>query len=380
MEFVECAMHREEGGLLVEFDSHKIRVSSADSVLDAVSENFVAILLLPLAMARNKNLFVLGKGDPLLACNLNALSKVWETWLPEMFSEVEVRFRDEFVPAESASDKDLVLYSGGVDSTYNVLKRIKNEREQDLLTVHGMDYRYEDRVRFDGLIEKVKALASVSCDKHYLIHTDAYDAYADCGIRGGVGHVFVLASMLFLFESRYRSGEIAADCSRVGEYHFWPWGTNSVTNELFAGSAFRLVTADQSIDRIQKMELLAGDDAALSSLSVCKDYSFRPNNCGVCSKCMRTKLHFQASLGYVPPMFSNNEELGETGIRWLAEKGRREHVFIFQAYHYSRKKALKVKGLDEVVLSLKRGGVKKRGFWNKLVALSKGWNFHERVK
>ncbi|MGE6527592.1 hypothetical protein ACQKEM_00950 [Pseudomonas sp. NPDC077382] len=373
-------MRREEGGLLVEFDGHKIRISSADSEFDIESENFAAILSLPLAMARNRNISVLGRGDPLLARNLNALSKVWEAWLPEMFSEVEVRFSQDSVPGESGSKKDLVLYSGGVDSTHNVLSRIKNKREQDLLTVHGMDYRYKDRIRFDELVEKVQALVTLSCDKHYLIHTDAYEAYADCGIRGGVGHVFVLASMLFLFENRYRTGEIAADCSRVGEYHFWPWGTNSVTNELFAGLAFCLVTADQNIDRIQKMELLASSNAALSSLSVCKDYSFRPGNCGVCSKCMRTKLHFQASVGYVPSIFSNNEELGEAGIRWLAERGKREHVFIFQAYHYSRKKGLKVKGLDEVVLSLKRDSVKEKSFWNKLGALPKSWGFRKGGK
>ncbi|WP_313516576.1 hypothetical protein [Pseudomonas sp.] len=336
------------------FAGQKIEVVSLGQGFDVQSSNFAAILLLPLAMASRQDLVIPGVGDPVLAQNLSRLSRVWQAWMPELFAEVAVSFETSHSLPQANSKRDLVLFSGGVDSTYNLLNRVSRGESQDLLTVHGLDYRYHDDSKFLGLLEKTRGFSSRICENHYRIKTDAYDAYGALGIDSGLAHIYVLAGLLFMYETQYRSGEIAADYSRIEEYLFWPWGTSSVTNDYFSGSGFALRTADQDIDRVQKMELLASSPEALAALSVCKDYSFRPNNCGVCAKCLRTKLQFEAATGSVPAIFSDSRRITEAQIRYLRDKGRHEQVFLLQAFHHAQARGTSITGLSEAAGKLKR--------------------------
>jgi len=352
------------------FAGQVIGVISLGQSFDVQSNNFAAILLLPLAMASRQDLVIPGRGDPVLAHNLSRLSRVWQAWMPELFEEVTVSFETSHTLPRASSSRDLVLFSGGVDSTYNLLNRVSRGESQDLLTVHGLDYRYHDDAKFSSLLEKTSAFSTAICENHYRIKTDAYDAYGALGIDSGLAHIYVLAGLLFMHETQYRAGEIAADYSRIEEYLFWPWGTSSVTNDYFSGSSFALRTADQDIDRVQKMELLASSPEALSGLSVCKDYSFRPNNCGVCAKCLRTKLQFEAATGDVPKIFADSRGITAAQIRYLSDKGKHEQVFLLQAFHYAARRGISIDGLSEAAGKLKRQKEKPRKksgffFWKK---------------
>jgi hypothetical protein len=61
--------------------------------------------------------------------------------------------------------------------------------------------------------------------------------------------------------------------------------------------------ANLDIMRGEKMHLIHGSMEALSSLTFCVDYRARPNNCGRCSKCVRTKAMLLPSVGVVPDVF-----------------------------------------------------------------------------
>jgi hypothetical protein len=199
-----------------------------------------------------------------------------------------------------------------------------------------MDYRYEDVERFEALLLKTEPFAKTVSDRRVLVRTDIRSLYRGHGIKGDIGHAFLLAGTLFLFSETFAVGEIAADYSRAQEFIVFPWGTNSITNPLFASSMFRIETPTQDVRRSEKMTLLAKSPTALRSLSFCKNYKSRPHNCGICSKCMRTKAMFIASPGEIPPIFADNAFSPEYLDKFdLAQ--RNERAFFLDLYLTARR-------------------------------------------
>jgi hypothetical protein len=264
--------------------------------------DFAAFAFLPIAMRLKRPLRIVDRGDTVTAKNAMRLSQVWQTWHPTLFHSIDVGFAEE-TPMPIGSG-ELVLFSGGVDSTFNLLnKRLRNEEQPTALTVHGFDYKFNDEVRFQALLEKTQPFCSHVAKQRIIAHTNIYDLYNRLGINAGLGHGFALASCLFLFSDQFARGEISADYSRAQDFLVFPWGTNHLTNPLFASSAFGLHTADGDMTRSEKTALIANNSLALESLSFCVDYKSRPLNCGICPKCIRTKAMFIARTGIEPKIF-----------------------------------------------------------------------------
>ena len=65
--------------------------------------------------------------------------------LPKKYSLINVEF-NEYRDTDNTApkDKQLLLFSGGVDSTYTLLNKKFNEKP-DLLTIQGMDCKISDQ-------------------------------------------------------------------------------------------------------------------------------------------------------------------------------------------------------------------------------------------
>ena len=87
----------------------------------------------------------------------------------------------------------------------------------------------------------------------------------------------------------------------------FPWGTNFITNDFFKGDGFELETKNSDLGRAEKIASLIHHPTALRSLVFCGDGKHRPNNCGRCSKCVRTKAMFLLELEEVPDLFIDRE-------------------------------------------------------------------------
>jgi hypothetical protein len=248
--------------------------------------------------------------------------------MPKLFRPASIRFTSHGPTEPSTFDRDLLLFSGGVDSTYNLLRRHRAGLKQSLLTVHGLDYRVDDDARFRELVDKTNPVAQATGSaERLLVKTNLFQAYRRERISHiGILHGFVLASCLFLARRGFRSGEISADYSREQEPLVFPWGTNSITNRLFASSAFRMETACLDVTRSGKMQALLDSPEALSSLTFCRIYGSRPHNCGTCSKCIRTKAMFLATSGSIPAIF-NEMKLPKNALRAIDLRSATERAF-----------------------------------------------------
>ena len=171
-----------------------LKVSTADDMIEFQSDDsvplnrarreFAAWLFLPIAMRLGRDLHVRGQGSLPAEANARRLSEIWSRWLPGHFSMVDVTFLERFAGADdNLVDDDLYLYSGGIDSTYALLKRIRAAKTQTLLTIHGMDYRFDDEQKFDCLIDKTSRFAKLAGKQRVLVRTNAYDVYKKYSIN-----------------------------------------------------------------------------------------------------------------------------------------------------------------------------------------------------
>jgi hypothetical protein len=315
--------------------------------------DFAAWALLPIAMRKGKNLRIMYRGSEATAKNAIALSRIWSMWLPHVFRPIEVSFSENVdfkLDARDKSGVDLLLYSGGVNSTYNLIRRHQEGLKQVLLTVHGLDYKLSDFNGFNELIKQTEPIANQMAEKRLFLETNAYSQYKKHGIKADLSHGFILAASVFLMGRSYDAGVISADFSRDQEFLAFPWGTNSVTNDYFSSGDFRLRTENLDVTRGQKMELLSKYPSALQAITFCSDSSNRPKNCGLCSKCVRTKVMFIAATGKVPDIF-NNSAISKKYLNALNLNKRSERAFFADiiALAESNKHVDKIPGLKKKI-------------------------------
>ncbi|MFM2179383.1 MAG: hypothetical protein RL015_3481 [Verrucomicrobiota bacterium] len=325
-----------------QYDSIDILIRSAHAIPDVqLAADFAAWLFLPLGMIRGQNLRIHANGSHITCDNARKLAEVWAAWMPEKFSAIEISFSGESsYTACPENRRDLCFYSGGVDSTYSLISRLRMGLKQSLLTVHGMDYAFEDEQRFTSLIEKTAPFAGLVSNDWIQVKTNAYSVYNKYKINtptSHVTHIFALSGAAFLFSQLFSNIVIAADYRLDQQFTVWPWGSNSVTNPLFSSGLTSLSTHGDNVTRAEKMATLLTSPEALASLSFCVDYSQRPYNCGVCSKCMRTKLMFFAATGVVPSIF-RTLEIDPNAVRTINLKKKSEVAFFLDLYGMAKQK------------------------------------------
>ena len=299
--------------------------------------DFAAWLFLPIAMSLGRDIVVDGVGSFETVKNFRILSEIWESWDLDRFSSVDVSFKKNEDYVTKNEGKSLAFYSGGVDSTYSLLKQ--NSKKDALLTVHGMDYRYNDDDRFEKLKRKTDSFAKLVGNDRIFVTSNVYDIYGKYKIntrQSHASHIFALAGLSFLFSEQFNDIVISSDYRLDQQYLVHPWGSNSATNKYFSDGCTKLITLDDDVTRSEKLPLLVNNEIALHSLSFCVDYSHRPENCGVCSKCMRTKLMFQAVCGYIPDVFKD-KSLDEQSIKCIKLKKNSEVVFFLDLYNQAKK-------------------------------------------
>ena len=124
------------------------------------------------------------------------------------------------------------------------------------------------------------------------VRSNAASVMRRFGVSSAIGHGFQLFSSLFLFDYSHQNGLIAADFNFAQDILTVPWGTNSLTNPMFTGNRMQIKTLANDMTRGEKLKILNKDKIALNTLSFCKNYSIRPNNCGTCQNACEQKLCF----------------------------------------------------------------------------------------
>jgi hypothetical protein len=260
--------------------------------------DFAAWIFLPVAMVKNKTLMIHGSGTLETKKNAEKLSNIWACWLPKKYSLINVEF-SEYRDLDSNKDKkQLLLFSGGVDSTYTILNK-KFQEKPDLLTIQGMDYKISDQDKFEQAIQKTNILANEYADQRVTVRSNAFDIYKTFKIAPRLSFVFLLSSVSFLFIKKYRDVTMAADFSLYQQFEALPYGSSIATDQLYDSGDFRIESYGNDVTRAEKLPSILANELALQSLSLCKDKKVRPENCGTCYQCIRIKYMMLATSGKI---------------------------------------------------------------------------------
>lgn len=298
---MKIVVRQSGNSIAVEGSDFTLRFDVEGTDLPPVDPGFAAWVLLPLMMRRGEDIAFEQPVDPVVLANANRLVEIWSIWLPGEYRPIAVTAPGGWVPHRGPRDEALHLYSGGVDSTFTLMAAGHRSPPGTALTVLGMDYHLAEEPRFGRLLAKTAPLLDLLGYRRVVVRANFREVF-----KGPISnaHAFVFASCQFLFKPLFTRAVMSAD--NTPEHDMLSFdSSNHVTNKYFAGTDFRMDTAGAADTRTDKIEALARRPDILPFLAFCTARTHKPENCGRCSKCIRTKAMFIAASGATPPIFDD---------------------------------------------------------------------------
>jgi hypothetical protein len=243
-------------------------------------------LLLP-AMALGEPVELEPAVSPRLLAGTDRLQDIFRVWVPRRFARVAVSARPRQVtppPGRGVA----CFFSGGVDSTYSVLKH--RERLAALILVHGWDLLLDQRPFRRGVATVLRQAAGRFGLPLIEVETNIHPWRADY-VRWRWYFGAALACVALALSPLF--AEVLIPSSEpYSKLH--PWGSHALTDPLWSTEATELVHDGAEATRLEKVRRLAGSPGALESLRVCFENPNGAYNCGRCEKCLRTMIALRA--------------------------------------------------------------------------------------
>jgi hypothetical protein len=237
--------------------------------------------------------------------NMEEVQAFWHLWRPALYQRIEI-VPDSIVDLErrKSGRRAIAAFSGGADSSFTLLRhrtRLAGDASYNLDTVamvHGFDVTLNNPDHFDGLVRRTEpflaalgiALKTVRTNSKQLTLMAWEDTFSA-----------QLAGCLHLFARDFEFGLVGS--SEPYNDLFLPWGSNPITDGLLSGDGFAIVHDGAGFSRTEKIAALARNPACVAVLKVCWEGKAQDRNCGVCEKCVRTRLNFLAAGEAKPACF-----------------------------------------------------------------------------
>lgn len=276
---------------------YEIRREHATGVSE-LADSFVLSLLFP-AMRAGASVYVDGMVSVSLLANLERFMDIWALWRPDLYRPIVVRAAQEVEPAPSGSDGAAALFSGGLDSSYMLLRHHRrlvgrrNRRIELGVFVHGADFE-PDSLLADWYTPPARRMLDSLGIEMCVVRTN----FRQCPAIWEHCHGALLASCLHWFSGRSRYGMIAATVT--ADFLSHQWGSHPLTDPLLSSARFTIQDDGILVSRVEKADLVRTWPQAMEDLRVCYQLDPDEMNCGTCQKCLFTKLAFMACGPSVP--------------------------------------------------------------------------------
>jgi hypothetical protein len=247
--------------------------------------------LLPLAATLGEPLRIRGSVDEMLLENAVRVMNIWRAWYPHLavvpLHADGVAQEPGPLPARTAA-----FFSGGVDSFFTVLRPRQHagpaERGEigDLITVWGFDIKLESPDAFSRLRQRHVGVARALGKELVEVATNLRSTRWAAAQWSYLAHGSALAGVALALGRRFRRVHIASGGGYRGLH---PWGSHLITDPLLSTTGTTLVHDGSAYLRTEKTVAIAHSPVAMEALRVCY-HTWSEENCGVCSKCLRTML------------------------------------------------------------------------------------------
>ncbi|RZS39978.1 hypothetical protein EV673_1735 [Limnobacter thiooxidans] len=261
------------------------------------------------AMKENRRIEIKGSVSKTLLGNLVEYQSAWNKWLPDTYHHVEVladQVREDKPPVSGA----ICAFSGGVDATFSVwrhAKKLCGYRSQTInlcAIVHGFDIPLADDVAFKNATARSRNTLSDLGLNIIPIATN----YREIS-RVNWEHAFSCALVAALGNFKNHAGTCIVGSSEPYDSLVIPWGSSPITDHLLGSGEFGVMHDGASHSRTEKVREINQWNAGKNNLRVCWQGDLKDRNCGVCEKCIRTKLNFLAVNAPVPLAFPDSDIL-----------------------------------------------------------------------
>jgi len=311
---IEANIIRSDDALEIDFQSGRIffKRKSGDNKFSSY-DDFAVWALLPIAMKSGQKIVIHGRVHEKVARCAEQFAFIWHNWMPIHFLPVEV-VADEVVdePPVSGAGRSLLALSGGVDSTFSLLRNTQAGITH-VLTIHGMDYFLSDEEVFAGVHERTSKIAEMAGKKQILLETNVREFMKD---NWWMTHAPAITAAMSCFSEEFDVRYIASDRPRWMDNILTFSGGNHITNECLHADGHGISHLDDDLDRIDKLAFIIDEHPEYSELVTFCFKRHVPGNCGWCYKCSTQKLYLLALQGHLDPFFPG-QELTERNIRKL---------------------------------------------------------------
>ena len=242
--------------------------------------------------------------------NAQAFQEAWASMLPAQFGIVEIVPTEVVQGPRPRGCAAVVAFSGGLDSTFTLVRHAKgllghgSYPVTHALMVHGLDVRLPRHRTFRDLRERVAPLLEELGVEPLVARSNVRNPLADAPKVQVQPYAYSQAAQIagilhLLPEDRFAAGLIGS--TEPYRALVMPWGSNPATDHLLSNDRFSVVHDGAAFNRSEKAAFLAAHPTALRSLRVCMAQS--RGNCGVCEKCVRTRLNLMVVGVDQPPCF-----------------------------------------------------------------------------
>jgi hypothetical protein len=259
------------------------------------------------AMRKSTDLYIHGQVSPSLLRNLEEFQAIWNCWLPNRYTKIEINADIEQPQAKAKrSEKSVMAFSGGVDSCFTAWRHHNGSCGRSrrnlraAIMIHGFDIPLEEKNVFERAAknsQKILAPLGIKLTSVATNFRNLDDYWNDAHAAG-------LASCLMLLQEGYEIGLIAS--TEPYNSMILPWGSNPVTDKLLSSDNFQIIHDGAAFTRSDKIREILNWPEALRYLRVCWEGEEKDRNCGHCEKCIRTILNFRSIGLSLPECFEHD--------------------------------------------------------------------------
>lgn len=266
-------------------DGEEIWFESDDLVLEPSAESLATLWLIP-ALLTGRNLELEQKLCPTWHDNahkaMEFLEKYWGDRPVEIIADrLE---HDSMQRAQSNSDKTGLFFTCGTDSFHALLT---NPKPDFLVYVETFDIP-GDQTRAKIARQRVEKIAAAFGSHAVIVRTNAKKHPTFSKHRLSDTHSSFLAAVGHLLAPHMASITIAPSWHKS---HHLVTGSNWQLDPLWSSQSFRIVHAEASAQRFERVKAICDNRLAQQNLHVC----FQNYNCSSCEKCVRTMVELMIS-------------------------------------------------------------------------------------
>jgi hypothetical protein len=242
------------------------------------------------AMGSNQDIHVAGRMTRSSLLNLASFQEAWCRWKPNVYKPVKIEPLSITDDPPRGKTQSIAAFSGGADAIFTALRHAGDQFAlNSVMLIHGLDIPLDRPDQFSKLVERVQPFL----DRHNLRPRIVRTNIAELRIQEWLDSFLAqISCCLHSYSHEFRFGLTGG-----GEPYdelVLPWGQNPCTDYLLSGDGFSIVHDGAAFSRTEKIAIIAKDPVATKAIKVCWDAADLSTNCGVCEKCIRTRLNFKA--------------------------------------------------------------------------------------